>query len=97
MIENGEAMDMVFKCTFKTKHVKMYRLAESRDTVIEIRTVRKKYWLFGPLVSEDVAYRGDCTVWHNADTGHRASTMMESWLCDRWTQFNWKLEEVATL
>jgi len=30
-------------------------------------------------------WRGSCTVWHRDPDGSRASTWLESWLCDRWT------------
>ena len=41
---------------------------------------------------QGVNYRGTCTVWHNADSGRRCTTSMESRFCDIWTKEQWRLE-----
>lgn len=35
-------------------------------------------------LGEVSVWRGSCTVWHQVPDGDRASTWLESWLCDRW-------------
>lgn len=52
-----------------------------------IISVIEERW-FGPL--RKVRWRGSCTVWHNAETGKRAPTNIESRLCDIWTKARWE-------
>lgn len=42
-----------------------------------------------------IRYRGDCTVWHDADTGERASSAIESELADVWTKAKWERKDRA--
>lgn len=49
-------------------------------------TYVKRRW-FRP--DKNVSWRGSCTVWHNAETGKRAPTYTEGWLCDIWTKARW--------
>ena len=34
-------------------------------------------------------YRGDCTVWHDAETGKRQPTSIEAQLADVWQKWEW--------
>ena len=57
------------------------------DAVI---TIMQSASLFGRKVP--TSYRGSCTVWHNALTGVRASSSLESRLADIWQKAKWDKE-----
>ena len=40
-----------------------------------------------------VRFRGSSTVWHNVDTGQRASTVLEYMLSNIYTQQRWKEQD----
>lgn len=94
MMKSEESYTRKRSRMFSRETVKVSKDDSSRDTFITITTTRHKYWLFGPQVSSTVTYRGDCTVWHNAETGMRASTTRECYLCDLWKQLEWQREAV---
>lgn len=54
-----------------------------------IITLRWSYF-FGLIASRERSYRGDATVWHDAVTGKRQPTNVESALSDIWTAGRWK-------
>jgi hypothetical protein len=47
--------------------------------------IQEPYWFFW---RREVAYRGNCTVWHNVKTGKRATTHVECFLFDLWFKEN---------
>ena len=61
-------------------------LGEPREVDAEYRALG--YWLRRlfrlPAAPTRVTYFGSGTVWHNADTGARASLGVEEVLCDAW-------------
>lgn len=54
--------------------------------------LEKRWWWFGTR-TEVVEYRGECTVWHDANTGRRASSSMEWMLCNIWTRIKWEKKD----
>ncbi len=52
-----------------------------------IITLHMSNWFFGR--KKPVRFRGSCTVWHEADTGKRVSSSLESRLCNIWTKATW--------
>jgi len=52
-------------------------------------TLNHRSWFgFGPITHG--VYRGTCTVWRDAKTGKRCSTLLEARLSDIWTKARWK-------
>ena len=39
--------------------------------------------------SDETAYRGNCTVWHDYETAIRCPTSTESWLSNIWEAVKW--------
>ena len=75
---------------------RLAELVEKRDSSLRFISLQ---WLDEPkqqaLIKmaygdEITTWRGTCTVWHKVPDGERASTWMESWLCDRWTAARWE-------
>lgn len=60
------------------------------EAIITLLTTSRRYWLFGPVERTVRRYRGKCTVWHDAETGQRCSTMQESRLADIWQKAMWE-------
>lgn len=52
--------------------------------------------VWGLLGRRSVRFRGSCTVWHDAETGRRASTLMEARLSDAWTKALWERDAADT-
>lgn len=46
-------------------------------------------WL--AIFPDGTQYKGNCDVWHRFPSGKRASTNMESRLCDEWQAAKWRL------
>lgn len=42
---------------------------------------------------KNIRYRGSCTVWHNADTGQRATTSMEYMLSNIYMKQRWNEQD----
>lgn len=64
------------------------RIEFKSDHEEAIITLIERRW-FKPL--RKVKWRGSCTVWHNAETGSRASTHIETRLYDIWTKARWSM------
>ncbi len=59
-----------------------------------IITVQSRAWFgLGRVIVR--RYRGAVTVWHDADTGRRADSGTEAWLCDVWIKARWERKEAA--
>lgn len=54
-----------------------------------IITLRWSY-LFGLITGRERSYRGSSTVWHDAVSGKRQPTHVESALSDIWTAARWR-------
>lgn len=62
------------------KIISVARVDKSYDYLITLENIKEQL----------IKYRGSGTVWHNAETGQRTSTPMESVLSDIYTKHKWK-------
>lgn len=75
------------------KTITCERIKYSSERLITITTTKRSWFGLGKQYTTVKRYRGRSTVWRNADTGVRQSTLMESYLSDIYTKAKWDEEE----